>query len=192
MHSTYLLNRIATRALKDLTPYEAFRGKKPNVAHLRVFGCIYHAKIESKLQKKLDDRSHLLVHLGTEPGSKAYRLLDPQTKKIVVSRDVVFDETKGWNWRHVDTEKNRVGNFTITLGTFGNHGIETEQSESKMMDPIVKEEVEEEESSASEDESEMVQDPYGPMLRRSERQSSRPKYLDDYVLIAEYEGENFY
>ena len=93
IHSTYLLNRIATRALKDLTPYEAFRGKKPNIAHLRVFGCICYAKIESKLLKKLDDRSRLLVHLGTEPGSKAYRLLDPQSKQIVVSRDVIFDET---------------------------------------------------------------------------------------------------
>ena len=64
-HSTYLLNRIATRALKDVTPYQAFRGKKPNIAHLRTFGCICYAKIESKLLKKLDDRSRLLVHLGT-------------------------------------------------------------------------------------------------------------------------------
>ncbi|XP_048625675.1 uncharacterized protein LOC106444440 isoform X1 [Brassica napus] len=96
-HSTYLLNRIATRALNDRTPYEAFRGVKPNLSHLRTFGCIGYAKIEKKLLKKLDERSRLLVHLGTEPGSKAYRLLDPQTQRVVVSRDVVFDETKGWN-----------------------------------------------------------------------------------------------
>ena len=55
------------------------------------------SKSESKLLRKLDDRSRLLVHLGTEPGSKAYRMLDPQTQKVVDSRDVVFDETKGWN-----------------------------------------------------------------------------------------------
>ena len=188
-HSTYLLNRIATRALKDLTPYEAYRGKKPNVSHLRVFGCICYAKIESKLLKKLDDRSRLLVHLGTEPGSKAYRLLDPQTRRIVVSRDVVFDETKGWNWRHDDTEKNQVGDFTVVLGTFGNHGIETKHDEPKPSDVVVKEEAEEEESSDSEGETETIVNPSGPMLRRSERQSSKPKYLDDYVLIAEYEGE---
>jgi len=50
--------------------------------------------------RKLDDRSRKLVHLGTEPGSKAYRLLDPVNRKIVVSRDVVFDEEKGWDWNH--------------------------------------------------------------------------------------------
>lgn len=29
-HSTYILNCVATRVLKDVTPYEAFRGSKPN------------------------------------------------------------------------------------------------------------------------------------------------------------------
>lgn len=55
-HSTYLLNRIATRAIKDRTPYEVYHGRKPNVGHLRVFGCIGYAKVDSKLLKKLDDR----------------------------------------------------------------------------------------------------------------------------------------
>ena len=94
-HSAYLLNRIATRAVKDRTPYEVFRDKKPNIDHLRIFGCIGYAKVETPNLKKLDDRSRMLVHLGTEPGSKAYWLLNPQTWKIIVSRDVVFDETKG-------------------------------------------------------------------------------------------------
>lgn len=93
-HSTYLLNRVK---YKDVTPYEAFRRKKPNIDHLSVFGCVGYAKIQTPLLKKLDDRSRLLVHLGTEPGSKANRLLDPKNKKTVVSRDVVFDESKGWN-----------------------------------------------------------------------------------------------
>jgi hypothetical protein len=30
--------------------------------------------------------------------SKAYRLFDPVSKEIIVSRDVVFEENKGWNW----------------------------------------------------------------------------------------------
>lgn len=35
-HSTYLLNRVATRALKEITPYELYRSRRPNI--LRVFG----------------------------------------------------------------------------------------------------------------------------------------------------------
>lgn len=30
--------------------------------------------------------------------TKAYRLYDPVAKKIVISRDVVFEEDKSWNW----------------------------------------------------------------------------------------------
>ncbi|KAL1207757.1 Retrovirus-related Pol polyprotein from transposon TNT 1-94 [Cardamine amara subsp. amara] len=94
-HSTYLLNRIATMALTDKTSYEVFKKQKPRIDHLRIFGCIGYAKIDSHLLRKLDDRWKMLVHLGTEPGSKAYRLLDPQTRRVVVSRDVIFDESKG-------------------------------------------------------------------------------------------------
>lgn len=68
-HATYLINHIGTRTLVDQTPYEVLKGKKPNVEHLRVFG---YATSEPTHLKKLDDRTRMLVHLGTEPGSKAY------------------------------------------------------------------------------------------------------------------------
>ncbi|KAD6119425.1 hypothetical protein E3N88_10696 [Mikania micrantha] len=97
-HSTYVLNRVPTLSLKDQTPYEAIHGRKPVLSHLRVFGCLAFAKIPQVNLKKLDDRSKALVYLGTEPGTKGYRLFDPENKRLVVSRDVKFDETKGWDW----------------------------------------------------------------------------------------------
>lgn len=71
-HATYLINRVSTRVLADQTPYEVYKKRKPSVTHLRVFGCVCFAKIDTPHLKKLDDRSRELVHLGTEPGSKAY------------------------------------------------------------------------------------------------------------------------
>nr|GFB83969.1 ribonuclease H-like domain, reverse transcriptase, RNA-dependent DNA polymerase [Tanacetum cinerariifolium] len=38
--------RVPTKALKDSTPYEALKDRKPNMRHLRVFGCKAYAKIE--------------------------------------------------------------------------------------------------------------------------------------------------
>lgn len=70
-HATYLINRVPTRALKNKTPYECLKGRKPSIGHVRVFGCISHVKVDSALLKNLDDRSQTLVHLGIEPGSKA-------------------------------------------------------------------------------------------------------------------------
>lgn len=70
-HATYLINRVATRSLLGSTPYEALLNKNPNVSHLKVFGCVCYARTETAGKKKLDNRSRVLVHLGTEPGFKA-------------------------------------------------------------------------------------------------------------------------
>jgi hypothetical protein len=43
--------------------------------------------------EKLDDRSSPMVYFGVEEGSKAQRMYDPKKKKIVVSRDVIFEES---------------------------------------------------------------------------------------------------
>ena len=97
-HAVYLLNRLPTKVLGDCTPYQAWTGKRPQLEHLRVFGCIAHVKIVGSHLKKLDDRSQVMVYLGVEDGSKAHRFLDPACGKIRVSRDVVFEEEKKWEW----------------------------------------------------------------------------------------------
>ncbi|KAL8123369.1 hypothetical protein AgCh_011370 [Apium graveolens] len=56
-HSIYVLNRMPTRSLNGKTPYEAWNGDKPDLTHLRVFGCTAFVKIPSKNVKKLDNRS---------------------------------------------------------------------------------------------------------------------------------------
>lgn len=68
---------------------------------MRVFGCVGHTKASTPHLKKLDDRSKQLVYFGVEEGSKAYRMYDPENNRIVVSRDVVFEEKKMWNWESV-------------------------------------------------------------------------------------------
>ena len=58
-----------------------------------------YAKKDAGQLRKIDDRSEAAVHLGIEPGSKAYRLYNPTSKRIIVSRDVIFDEKTRWNWK---------------------------------------------------------------------------------------------
>lgn len=182
-HSTYLLNRIFTRALEDMTPYEVLRGKKPNIEHLRIFGCIGYAKVDKPHLKKLDDRLRMLVHLGTEPGSKAYRLFDPRNQRIMVSRDVVFDEAKGWNWNSNYSEQDKNGSFSITFGDFANHGIQ-DNIENVASD----QELDNVENTAEDNETEITEsDPQTLPLRRTQRERTRPTYLNDYVLITEVE-----
>lgn len=84
--------------MSGITPYEAWFGEKPQVGHVRVFGSVAYMKLPSINIKKLKDRRKTVVNLGKEPGTKAYRLYDPETKKVLVSSDVVFDEEKSWLW----------------------------------------------------------------------------------------------
>ena len=46
---------------------------------------------------KLEDRSTPMVFLGYVEGTKAHRLYDPHRDKVLVSRDVVFDEEAAWD-----------------------------------------------------------------------------------------------
>ena len=62
--AVYLLNRAPTRSLEGVTPYEAWHGGKPNVQHLRTFGCTVHVKRVGTGITKLSDRSTPMVFEG--------------------------------------------------------------------------------------------------------------------------------
>lgn len=47
---------------------------------------------------KLDAKSFKCILLGVSEESKAYRLFDPIANKIIVSRDVIFEEDQQWSW----------------------------------------------------------------------------------------------
>jgi len=94
----YVLNRCPTLAVKDVTPEEAWSKVKPSVDHFRVFGCVAHVHIPDAKRTKLENKSFSCVLLGVSEESKAYRLYDPTAKRIVISRDVIFEEEKQWDW----------------------------------------------------------------------------------------------
>ncbi|XP_022679612.1 uncharacterized protein LOC111256233 [Setaria italica] len=96
--AVFILNRAPTRALNDKTPHEAWYGRKPAVHFLHTFGCVAHVKVAGGHLRKLDDRSTTMVMIGYEPGTKAYRLYNPATDRVHVSRDVVFQEGRAWKW----------------------------------------------------------------------------------------------
>jgi hypothetical protein len=90
--AVYLLNRCPTKALSGKTPFEVWHGKKPVVSHLKVFGCVANVKKVGPGINKLSDRSSKMVMIGYESGTKGYRLFDPSSNRLVVSRDVLFEE----------------------------------------------------------------------------------------------------
>lgn len=182
-HSTYIINRVATKGLDNQTPYESLMRKKPNVEHMRIFGCVAYTKINGPYLKKLEERSRCVINLGTEPGSKAYRLYDPVTRQVVVSRDVVFDEKKTWDWSSFTEETNgEPVSFTLPNDEPVEREDDHEPEQYNNQDHINQED--EEEANENQNETEPQQ-----MVNRYGRTISKPRYLDDYVLLADLEGE---
>jgi len=103
----HVQNRSPTSVIDHQTPEEVWSGSKPCVDYFRTFGCIAHTHVPDQTRRKLDDKSQKCVLLGVSDESKAYKLFNPITKKVIVSRDVVFEEEKSWNWSD-DSEKNKA------------------------------------------------------------------------------------
>jgi hypothetical protein len=121
--AVYILNRSPTKALNDRTPYEAWHGRKPVVSHLRVFGCLTFTKELGHIGK-LDDRSTPGVFIGYAEDSKTYHIFDPETQRVHTTRNVVFDEGRGWAWdKAVDDDSTPVYNkFTVEYVHFEGAG----------------------------------------------------------------------
>ncbi|CAG4958833.1 unnamed protein product [Colias eurytheme] len=90
--AAYIVNRSPTRSLSDATPYEVWTGKKPNLSHMRIFGCPAMVHIPKEKRSKLDVKSRKLIFVGYSDGTKGYKFIDSETKKGIVSKDVVFLE----------------------------------------------------------------------------------------------------
>ena len=89
--ATYILNMCPTKKLKDRVHEEVWTQRKPIVKHLRVFGSLCFKHVLSEKRKKLQDKSVPMILVGYH-STGAYRLYDPLTHKIFISRDVVIDE----------------------------------------------------------------------------------------------------
>jgi len=66
------------------------------VQHLKVFGSITYAHVLNATRSKLDDKAMKTIFIGYKHGG--YKLYNPMTKKVIVSRDVTFTEDEGWQW----------------------------------------------------------------------------------------------
>ncbi|KAG8490001.1 hypothetical protein CXB51_016020 [Gossypium anomalum] len=90
-YACHLINRLPSAAINKKTPMEMWTGKSAtDYDSLHVFGstAYYHVK-----ESKLDPIAKKSLFLGITDGVKGYRLWCPNTRKIVFSRDVTFDES---------------------------------------------------------------------------------------------------
>ena len=90
--SVYILNRVPTKAVSK-TPFELWKGWKPSLNHVRIWGCPSEVRIYNPQEKKLDPRTISGFFIGYAEKSKGYKFYCPShSTRIVESRNAKFLE----------------------------------------------------------------------------------------------------
>ena len=92
--AVYLHARTHSKSIAGGTPYEKLKSKKPELGHLRRFGCAAYKFIPKQLRKgKFSEHSKECIFLGyIHDTGKIWRLWDRQSSRVFEASDVVVNE----------------------------------------------------------------------------------------------------
>jgi hypothetical protein len=161
-----------------MTSEEAWSSHKPAVVHFRIFGCVAYVHIPNPKRMKLDVKGEKCVLIGVSEESKAYRLYNPLTKRICISRDVVFDENSSWDWERKDK-----GN-SVALELADNETTDVEK------DAYSDEEESNEFGSVNEAAETSLPEASETSLQNIQRLRRRPVWMNDYTSGEEFSNED--
>ena len=89
----HTVNRVYFRLGTKKTPYELWKGRKPNVKYFRIFGSTCFILKDRENVGKFDSKSDEGIFLGYSFTSKAYRVYNKRTMKVMETVNVVIDES---------------------------------------------------------------------------------------------------
>lgn len=93
-YAVYVINRSVCASLKNVTPEEVWTGTKVSASNLKIFGSFVMVHIPKEKRRKLSEKSQKMIFIGIECNTKGFRCINPITKKVTVSRDVIFYESE--------------------------------------------------------------------------------------------------
>jgi transposase InsO family protein len=116
--ATYLINRVSSRVIDNVSPIQFLISRFPSVPILqnlesRVFGCVAFVHVHQQHRTKLDSRAVRCIFVGYPPNKRGYKCYHPPSRKYFVSKDVTFHEnvsyfthpqTQGENMNENDSE----------------------------------------------------------------------------------------
>ncbi|GKA37584.1 retrovirus-related pol polyprotein from transposon TNT 1-94 [Tanacetum coccineum] len=91
----YTQNRSLIHTLHNKTPYELMHDKKPDLSFLRVFGALCYPTNDSEDLGKLKAKADIGFFVGYAPNRKGYQIYNKQTRQIMETIHVTFDELTG-------------------------------------------------------------------------------------------------
>eukprot|EP00253_Pinus_taeda_P034717 PITA_34717 len=190
----YVINRSPSKAIDCKVPQEVWKGHPCDYSKLRVFGCDAYALVPKHQRTKLDPKSKRYIFVGYGDGTKGFRLWDPTTRKIIINRDVRFNES---SLVQLDVDRrlkqDDVSDFQhIQFDSFSNdsHNDHSSDSSHEEGSDGRHEQVSDSdhEEVPTEDRQSIVEAPE-TSLRRSTRIKRRPRRYDDSVALIANDDE---
>ena len=100
----HTVNRVYFKPGTKKTPYELWKGRKPNVNYFRIFRSTCFILKDKENVRKFDSRSDERVFLGYFSTSKTYQVYNKRTKKVMEMVNVVIDETSKSDYEKIIEE----------------------------------------------------------------------------------------
>ncbi|GJS02902.1 putative ribonuclease H-like domain-containing protein [Tanacetum coccineum] len=129
----YVQNRVLVVKPHNKTPYELFRGIKPALYFMRLFGC--HVTILNTLDNlgKFDGKSDEGFFVGYSLSSKAFKVYNTRTRRVEENLHIRFLENKpmiegnGLKWLFdIDSLTQSMNYIPVAAGTITNESVGTQ------------------------------------------------------------------
>ncbi|GJX66738.1 retrovirus-related pol polyprotein from transposon TNT 1-94 [Tanacetum coccineum] len=85
-------NRSIIHTRYNKTPYELIRGRKPNIQYFHVFGSLCYLTNDRNDLGKIKPKADIGIFIGYSESSRGFHIYNRQTKKIMETIHVKFDE----------------------------------------------------------------------------------------------------
>ena len=141
--ATYLINQRPSVPMKFRLPEEVWSSKEVKFSHLKVSGCVSFVHIDFDARSKLDAKSKICFFIGYGDEKFGYRFWDEQNRKIIKSRNVIFNEQVMYNDRStivsnvtkIDQKKSEFVNLNeLTESTVQKNGEKDKENVNSQVD----------------------------------------------------------
>ena len=96
--AVHVYNVALISKAKFLTLKEMWSGSKPDISHLRIFGCVAYVHVLKGKRRKLYPKSQEMIFVGYENLSKGWQFWDAKNQHIEISHDVKPDSHYAKTW----------------------------------------------------------------------------------------------
>ncbi|KAF4313901.1 Integrase catalytic core [Botryosphaeria dothidea] len=115
--AAYIHNRTPLKKLGWITPFERVTGNRPNLSHLKAYGCkAYSLRKDLPRTYKLAERAFIGYLVGYD-STNIFRIWIPSQDKVIRTRDVTFDKNSFFDPLETNISKALGKEIIKTLNT---------------------------------------------------------------------------